>query len=77
MVACTVATKLGNLSCGCAGGSPNAANNCTCPTLGHAQFAKNWLDSSKPKLSGIRRAPDSPLLGAVADLAKLLGLTSE
>ena len=43
MVACTVATKLGNLSCGCASGSPNAAN-CTCPTLGHAQFAKNWLD---------------------------------
>ena len=72
-VACTVATRLGNLSCVC--GSSIAAD-CACPTLAHMQGAKMWLRPGD-KLSGIRRELYSPLLVAVADLARQLGLISD
>ena len=73
MVACTVATRLGNLSCDC--GSSIAAD-CTCRTLAHMQGAKMWLRPGD-KLSGIRLVLDSPPLVAVADLARQLGLISD
>jgi hypothetical protein len=61
MVACTVATNLGNLSCDCSG---SIAPDCKCPTLGHPQLPKIGLIAGE-KLSGITRVRDSPLLGAL------------
>ena len=73
MVACTVAPRLGNLSCACGN---SIAADCTCLTLAHMQNAKMWLRRGD-KLSGIRRVRDPPLLVAVADLARQLGLISD
>ena len=73
MVACTVATRLGNLSCDCGN---SIAAECACPTLARMQGAKMWLRPGD-KLSGIRRVLYSPLLVAVADLAMQLGLISD
>ena len=72
-LACTVATRLGNLSCTCGN---SIAADCKCLTLAYTQGAKMWLRPGD-KLSGIGRVRDPPLLVAAADLARQLGLISD